>query len=261
MVKDFLDHLVSPEQRSQEWHDQRCGKFTSSENHRLVTEVWIKRDMTEEELAARPKKGTGSRTTTIEYEIPEALSKGAVTYVKEKVGEELTGVTKTLTLPQLDWGNEMEPRAREAYNKRYNTEIRDARFVPFLSMAGGSPDGYDTVEIIGPVETVIEIKCPYEVHNTIDFWFITTPEQLKQEHPDYYWQVQSNMLFCKMEHSRLVIYDPRMPEDMQLYVIEVPANPEDQNRLALKLGSAAQLKKQLLKELSDKIKVYDRNPN
>lgn len=45
-------------------HASRSGNFTSSEIYNLV--AMGKRPMTEEELAARPKKGKGSSTTQVD---------------------------------------------------------------------------------------------------------------------------------------------------------------------------------------------------
>jgi len=58
----------------------RIGAFSSSQIFRLIGAG--KRAMNEKELAARPKSGTGSKTTQVED--IEVLSDTALTYLAEK---------------------------------------------------------------------------------------------------------------------------------------------------------------------------------
>jgi len=75
------------EQGSQIWHDIRCGRFTSSEMHRLIKSGT--RLMTAEELKNRPKTGPGSHAKLTED--PNKFSDDGQTYIEEKVAEVLTG--------------------------------------------------------------------------------------------------------------------------------------------------------------------------
>jgi hypothetical protein len=75
------------EQGSPLWHNARVGRFTASENHRLMKSGY--REMTPEELNARPKSGKGSSAKLIED--LTVISDDTMTYITEKVAETLTG--------------------------------------------------------------------------------------------------------------------------------------------------------------------------
>jgi hypothetical protein len=46
-------------------------------------------------------------------------------------------------------------------------------------------------------------------------------ECFKQSRPEYYWQMQLGMLATEKSKGMFVSYDPRMPEDKQIYQLEV----------------------------------------
>lgn len=137
---------------SDEWHQNRLAKFTSSEIHRLI----------------------GS---------------GFMRYVREKVGEELTGKSaKTeIDTDATRWGSFFES---EALNKFGQTQKLDFLVTQQLvcepqSRFGCTPDGLIVIrqspdETEYEVETV-EIKCPPTFANYIGLYECETPADLKKK--------------------------------------------------------------------------------
>ncbi len=89
-------------------------------------------------------------------------------------------------------------------------------FIEFNEISGFSPDGLGE-------DSIIEIKCPFNSAVHLRNATITDAESLKDNHPEYYWQMQFGMLCTQTEYGIFVSYDPRMPESHQLFtsVIEL----------------------------------------
>jgi hypothetical protein len=235
------------------WERKRLGKFTSSEITKLLTPG--KRDMTPEELAARPKKGKGSATTQVEdYSI---LSKGALTYIREKESEIGTGTIRVMESYATDWGKSQEPHAAEALAKLYPGlkyyGITDQQFFPYTFCSGGSPDAeHDQTR-------VFEVKCPENPANHLEYRDSLTAEDLKENHLDHYAQLQMNMAivakkngfpFSEME-GVFASYDPRYPEHIQLHTIICPPDFD----LLEKINAAIEAAESELAERVDRDKL------
>lgn len=176
-------------QGSPEWYQVRLGKVTASR----VSDV-----------IARTKSGWGASRAN---------------YMAELVAERLTGrPTEGYVNAAMQWGKEVEPDARAAYEFLMNQEVVQVGFVqhPTIEMSGASPDGY-----VG-VDGMLECKCP----NTATH--IET--LLGGKVPDKYvvqmlWQMASTgrtwVDFCS--------FDPRLPETMRLFVFRVH---RDEKRIA-----------------------------
>lgn len=234
---------LASEQGSDMWHNIRAGRFTSSEIHRLMKPG--SRDMTPEELAARPKAGKGSSTKkTFDY---NAIADDTWTYIYEKVAETLTGEPKGEIFSHATaYGDTWEPFAAEYLTQKFGWEYEIVAFVPYTDHAGGSPDRKILNEPKG-----VEIKCPFNPKNQVDYLMFTDQWDLKRMKPEYYWQCQANLLFTGWELMHFCSFDPRMKENKHKLVhIEVKPNEEDQNALIKKLEIAIKEKLALLKLLS-----------
>lgn len=232
------------EQGSQMWVDIRAGRFTASEMHRLMKSGT--RDMTPAELKLRPKSGVGSTAKKIED--PRCLSLDTKTYIYEKVAETLTGIAKQKVFSYAtQHGEEMEPIAAEEFAKFKGVlEYEILSFVPWGDHAGGSPD-----RKIKGVNEIVEIKCPYNSVNQVNYLMLTDQWDLKREYPEFYWQCQSNNLFTRADVCHFVTYDHRMKEDKHKIVhIEVKPIAEDFELIGLKLGTAIKEKEDILKLLA-----------
>jgi hypothetical protein len=213
---------VVSDQGSDGWNLARVGRFTASEMWRLMT---------------NPKTKQAQENGN--------LSETAMTYVQAKVAEVLTGQPKAESYAYpLVYGKELEPQAIEYFIKKTGFTYEPAMFVPFGDHAGGSPDGYIN-ETDG-----LEVKCPFNSENMVDYLMLTDQYDLKRNHPNHYWQVMSNLLFTDKEKFHFVCYDPRMVHDNHKMVhIVVSPNPDDFTAITDKIAKAVKEKLSLLQTL------------
>ena len=163
---------------------------------------------TEEWFRARAGKVTASRVADIIAKTKSGYSTSRDNYMAELICQRLTGtVGESYQNAAMAWGTNTEPLARAAYVSATGISVEEIGFVPHptIENAGASPDGL--VEDKG----LVEIKCPItNTHmNTL----------LEQEVPTkYYVQMQWQMACTGREWCDFVSFDPRMPENMQLYI-------------------------------------------
>lgn len=245
-IEELMDANYAPkyvDQGSEAWEQIRAGRFTSSEIWKIMEFGF--RPMTEGELKARPKTGKGSKTTRV-IDTTKMGPKG-LTYINQKVAEVLTGRPKPSSYAYpLVYGKETEPEAVEHFQKVTGLECEEIGFQAWGEHAGGSPD-----RIIGGSEG-LEIKCPYQSENQIEYLLLTDIYDLKANYPEYYWQVVSLMLFTDKKRWHFCTYDPRMIEDkhkMTHLIIEYDQVSEDMDLIASALEAAIRLKLEMLNRL------------
>ena len=170
---------------------------------------------TEEWFAARLGKVTASRVADVLAKIKSGESASRKNYKMELVVQRLTNkVGESFTNAAMEWGTEQEPFARMAYEAYTGTFVKEEGFVdhPTIEGFGCSPDG-----IVG--EGLIEIKCP----NTATH--IETV--LENKAPSKYIpQMQCQMACTGAKWCDFVSFDPRVPEDLQLFVVRVDRDQE-----------------------------------
>jgi hypothetical protein len=135
----------------------------------------------------------------------------------------------------MEWGTAQEPHARAAYEAVGGVLVQEVGFVPHPSIpdAGASPDG-----LVG-VDGLIEIKCPYTATH------IET--MLSGKIPDRYnTQMQWQMACTGSEWCDFVSYDPRMPQNMRLFLARTVRDD-----LAIRAMETEVIT--FLQELSDKV--------
>lgn len=226
----FLDDLIDErtankwiEQGTPEWDRIRVGRFTASE-------IW--------KLTVDPK--------TKEAKEAGKLSETSLTYIQEKAAEVMTGQCKQqgYAFP-LIYGTEKEPEARDKFIEKTGFAVEQVGFFAYTDHAGGSPDGFVNDDAI------LEIKCPYDSANQLDYLMLTDQWDMKRCHRDYYWQCQANMLFTERNLCHFVTYDPRMVnEKHRLTHLTITANKEDQDLIVDRIGKAVEEKLKLLNLLS-----------
>lgn len=168
-------------QGSAEWHAIRLGKVTASR----VSDV-----------IARTKSGP---------------SASRANYAAQLIAERLTGtVGESYSNAAMQWGTEMEPEARTAYEFIHNAAVTEIGFVahPSIDMAGASPDG-----MVGD-GGLVEIKCPNTATHIETLIGKTVPGK-------YVTQMQWQMACTGRQFCDFVSYDPRLPESMRLFVQRV----------------------------------------
>lgn len=170
-------------QGSPEWHQLRLGKATASRVADII------------------RKGKGG-----------ALSLSRARYAGELVAERLSGLpTVGFKSADMEWGNQTEAQARDAYAFYRDADLIEVDFVdhPSIGMAGASPD-----RLVAP-DGLLEIKCP-ATHTHIATLFGEPID------PDYIVQMQWQMACTGRAWCDWASFDPRLPESMRLHVRRVP---------------------------------------
>lgn len=169
------------EQRSTEWFAERLGKVTAS---RIA------------DVCTRTKMGWGA---------------GRKNYMAELVAERLSGSRlEGFTNAAMQWGTDMEPEARTAYEFYRNASVAEMGFAPHPTIAdtGASPDG------LVSEDGLVEIKCPNTATHIETLLGASLPEK-------YLLQMQWQMACTGRQWCDFVSYDPRLPESMRLHVDRV----------------------------------------
>ena len=169
------------EQRTQAWHEARLGRVTASR----VADV-----------AAKTKTG---------------YSASRANYMAELICERLTGMQgASYSNAAMAWGTETEPMARAAYEGAVGSLVIETGFVPHanIEMSGASPDG-----LVGD-DGLVEIKCPMTATHIETLLGQSVPAK-------YVTQMQWQMACTGRKWCDFVSFDPRMPENMQIFVKRV----------------------------------------
>lgn len=177
-----------PNQGTQEWLLERCGKVTAS---RIADLMATRRD-------GQP-------------------SSDRLNYRAQLVAERLTGcVAQSFTNAAMIHGTETEPEARRAYEFFVDRDVQQVGFTPHpaIEMAGASPDG-----LVGD-DGLLELKCPNTATHLDTLITGRIPDK-------YHKQMQFQMACTGREWCDFASYDNRMPERMRLFVKRVNRSAED----------------------------------
>ena len=166
---------------------------------------------TEEWYASRLGKVTASRVADIVAKTKTGYSASRAKYMGELLCERLTGSRgDTYQNAAMVWGVNTEPQARVAYEAALGELVEEVGFIPHptIEMSGASPDG-----LVGE-EGLVEIKCPTTITHIDTLLSITVPQQ-------YMTQMQWQMACTGRKWCDFVSYDPRLPENMQMFIHRV----------------------------------------
>lgn len=211
------------DQRTEEWKEQRRGKFTASEIHKLMR--------------------------------AKGLGKTGETYILEKVAEELGATMPEITTYAMQRGTDLEPYAKLAYSNSEGVAVSEQPFIvaPWCDEAGASPDGlvveFDTENRMLPNRKGLEIKCPMNPVHHVQNMMIKTVDQFKAERPEYYWQVQMCMAVTGLKEWDFVSYFPEIEPEYQLVALTVDADPVDIELLKARIAEAVKIKREILAKL------------
>lgn len=172
------------EQGSADWHQMRCGCCTSSRLNDALAKL------------KDPKKESAARAN----------------YRKELAIERLTGNTYThYVSPYMEWGTENEPLARTEYELFTGLEVTPIGLALHdrIKYFSASTDG-----LVG-TDGMLEIKCLTSI-NHLD---ILVSGEIPEE---YHWQMLGGMACTGREWCDFVSFDPRMPDDLKLFVKRFP---------------------------------------
>lgn len=201
-------------QRTDEWFTQRAGKFTGS---RFV------------DVLARNKR-TGEPLKAYHDLIWQIV-------VERMTGQPVEGPSGFA----LQWGQDVEPYAREAYEIETGLIVEQSGFLdhPEHSFAGCSPDG-----LIG-LDGGLEMKCPKSSAVHLERFINGIPEE-------YVPQVQGSMWVTGRQWWDFVSYDPRMPESHRLFRVRIERDEKFIEGLSSAVLEAEVKAVELLKQLTEK---------
>ena len=175
------------EQRSEEWFAARCGSLGASQIADAVGTL---------------KNGQPSTTS---------VNLRAKLVVERLTGQQEEGFTNAA----MQWGIDNEDDARRAYSEATGAFVDEMGLAPHPSIQGthASPDG-----LVGD-DGLVEIKCPNSA---------THIETIKAEKiaKRYLYQMQWQMACLDRQWCDFVSYDPRMPENLRLFVKRVNRDNE-----------------------------------
>lgn len=155
-------------------------------------------------------KVTASRVADVLSKGKSGESASRKNYRTELVVQRLTGLPgESFTNAAIEHGIATEPMARIAYEAAMGVFVNQVSFIdhPTIANFGCSPDG-----IID--DGLIEIKCPNSS---------THIEYLTDDKPPakYIPQMQCQMAVTGAKWCDFVSFDPRLPNDLQLFVVRL----------------------------------------
>lgn len=162
----------------------------------------------DEWLAMRCGKVTASRVKDVIAKTKTGYSASRETYMGELIAERLTGTpAEKFQSAAMRFGTENEGAARLAYEFHTGSDVFQVPFVlhPVIANSGASPDGL----IAG--DGLVEFKCP----NTSTHIETLLSEKVPGA---YVTQMQWQMACTERAWCDFVSFDPRLPEDMRLFV-------------------------------------------
>lgn len=166
----------------------------------------------QEWFAQRIGRVTASRVSDIIAKTKTGVSASRANYLAQLVAERLTGqAADTFKSGAMQHGTETEPQARMAYEAETGLMVTEVAMIQHgtIEMAGASPDG-----LVGE-DGLVEIKCPNTSTHIATLMADKAPSQ-------YIPQMQWQMACTGRAWCDFVSFDPRMPEDMQLFIKRVP---------------------------------------
>lgn len=202
--------VLTETQGTAEWLQARCGKPTGS---RMA------------DVIARLKKG-GESAKRYAYKI-------------EILRERLTGTcAEKYVTADMQRGIDLEPVAKEVYERITGTEIRPCGFFvhPLIEHSGATPDG-----LIGD-DGLIEIKVPrIETH----LGYMLAGEAPEEYLPQMQWEMDS----AQRQWVDFVSYAPELPAGLDIWIKRVPRDEEHiqilRNEVLLFLDEVEELMRQL----------------
>ena len=176
---------------------------------------------TDEWFAIRCGKVTASRVADVIATTKSGYSASRANYEAQLICEILTGKpAESFTNAAMQWGTETEPLARAQYELKTGNMVNQVGFVvhPMIEQAGASPDG-----LIGE-DGCIEIKCP----NTSTHLDTLLSQKVPSK---YITQMTWQMVCTGRKWCDFVSYDPRLPENLQLYIERIELDEDYAKKL------------------------------
>jgi putative phage-type endonuclease len=192
----------------------------------------------DEWFAARLGKVTASRVADVIAKTKTGPSASRENYATQLVLERLTNKqAESYTNAAMQWGTDTEPMARQAYELKRGLFVNETGFVdhPTIEMSGASPDG------LVSTDGLIEVKCP---NSATHMETMLTQKVPAKYIPQMMWQ----MACTGRNWCDFVSYDPRFPENLQIFIERVTYDPTYVRMLELEIT-------QFLDEITKKVET------
>lgn len=151
---------------------------------------------------------TASRVADVIAKTKTGWGASRANYAAELVAERLTNTPAPgFTNAAMQWGIDCEAQARAAYEFRFDVSAGQSGFVKHFAIewAGASPDGF-----VGD-NGLVEFKCPNTATHIDTLLSGAIPEK-------YRLQMQWQMACADKAWCDFVSFDPRLPEEMRMFV-------------------------------------------
>ena len=196
------------DQRTDEWFKSRLGKATASRIADIIA-----------------KTKTGPSASRENYAVQLVLER-----ITQSKGESYNNAA-------MQWGTETEPLARQAYELKRGLFVDEVGFIdhPTIANSGASPDG-----LVG-TDGLVEIKCP----NSATHMETLVTRKIPQKYiPQMTWQMAcTGRSWCDF-----VSFDPRFPENLQIFIERIEYDPTYVRMLELEVT-------QFLDEVEKKVEI------
>jgi putative phage-type endonuclease len=186
---------------------------------------------------------TASRVADVVARTKSGYGASRANYMAQLITERLTNmVAEAYTNAAMIHGTETEPEARAAFEFYQGVTVEEVAFVPHpkIEQAGCSPDGY-----VGP-DGLLEIKCPQSATHLETLLGRAAPAK-------YVDQMQFQMACTGRKWCDFVSYDPKMPENMRLFIKRLP---RDDKRIAELESEIAAFLLEMAVKLSELNSIY-----
>lgn len=221
------------EQKTEGWHQDRCGMITASrlpDCLAVTADKWkvlrasgttLKVFDNEADAAVLAMEANAKKEGHLVKFCPGEPLKAWHNYLEELVCERLTKEVRMIgEPPAIRWGNDNEPFARQAYEIRTGEMVETCGFIlasphTGLNNYGASPDGL--VQGGGGIES----KCPLVSTRHL----VCFAEGIPDEHKA---QMEGQMLAADLDWVDFVSYDPRFSGDyeyLQLFCHRYESDP------------------------------------
>jgi hypothetical protein len=195
LLKSNISHVMI---YTDEWDKVRTGRFTSSKISAL--------------LGDKP------------------FTSGALSYIDQKVGEELTGICvsaeEQIDDENTEWGKEYEPMAIRRFSKIMGIEYLVTQRVIFNPdrRFSSTPDGiWVHNESLNKLEynvSTLEVKCPRKFTRYNPLFRCKTPHDVRRYSASYFWQTIDQMDNCDSAEGYFAAFHPLYPEGSNMRIIK-----------------------------------------
>lgn len=229
---------LTREQRTYEWYKARFGMFTASAVHVLMGKTDLKKGEFGKTAMDYLDTLAGERLMVIRGKWDAMSDEEKDNYLN----------TQYPSSAEMRWGTEHEGSARCLFSFLNGVEVKEVGSCVSDEYAfiSASPDG-----VIEGKDEIIEIKCPKLNTFTRYTNRIDDAETLKEEKPEYYWQIVLQLYVTGAKKCHFCWYHPQLG----IVSVEIERNEEDEKALVDRIIKAEEIVKAEFEKLKSRLKL------